>query len=70
MFIWDYEITKNDDGSTVAILSMAAIDRGKTFKVVRMCSTTAETLKWLKHFERLDLESFKMCARIEDDLKD
>ena len=36
MFIWDYEITKHDDGSTVAILSMATVDKGKTFKVVRM----------------------------------
>lgn len=69
MFIWDYEITKYDDGSTVATLSAAKVDKGKTFKVVRTCTTIAETLFWLKHFERLDLDSFKLCAQLEDDLK-
>lgn len=73
MFIWDYEVYKTNidgqEGGTVAILYTAKVDKGKTYKIVRECTTIADVLFWLKHFERLDLETFKQCATLEDDLK-
>lgn len=64
MFVWDYETIYNTDEDVTAILSMAKFDKGKTYKIVKHCHTVEKVLFWLKHFERLDLETFKLCANV------
>lgn len=65
MFIWDYEI----DEAGQAKLNMARVDQGKTYRVVKPCTTVKEVLHWLKHFERLDLATFMLYASLECETK-
>lgn len=69
MFVWDYEIIVESDDNVTVQLSMAKFDKGKTYKVVKVCRTVEKVLFWLKHFERLDLESFKLYANVTADLE-
>lgn len=62
MFIWDYEIV--DKAKREVVLIMSRCINGRMYTVRLDCTNAHECLFYLKHYERIEEESFVLAARI------
>ena len=61
MFIWEYDATTEE-------LTVMRVDQGVTHKTyVRNVVTAKQLAYWLKFYETLDLDTFKLSSRLDSE---